>query len=35
MEKLIFNEKLYTEELLKIHDITQCDITIYKLIYYL
>lgn len=35
MEKLIFNEKLYTEELLRIHDITQCDINIYRLIYYL
>lgn len=35
MEKLIFNEKTYTEELLRIHDITQCDIDVYKLIYYL
>ena len=35
MEKLIFNEKLYTEELLRIHDITQCNITVFKLIYYL
>lgn len=35
MEKLIFNEKLYTEELLRVHDITQCNITLYRLIYYL
>ena len=35
MEKLIFNEKLYVEELLRIHDITQCDISVFKLIHYL
>ena len=35
MEKLIFNEKTYVEELLRVHDITQCNITLYKLIYYL
>jgi hypothetical protein len=35
VEKLIFNEKLYVEELLRIHDITQCDISVFKLIHYL
>lgn len=35
MDKLIFNEKQYTEELIKIHDITQCNISTFKLIYYL
>lgn len=35
MNNLIFNEKEYVKELLRVHDITQCNITTYKLIYYL
>ena len=35
MNNLIFNEKEYVKELLRVHDITQCNITPYKLIYYL
>lgn len=35
MNNLIFNEKEYVKELLRVHDITLCNITPYKLIYYL